>query len=218
MDGFESLVLHAEKVREHGDPQRALEIFASTLSWGLPPAEVSIVFCHMGQCKEHLGHVILAEENYAKALEKARDSKNGFIIARALRHLVSIRMRQGRYGDALDLGKEAWRIYQDYSAQINQPIPANSVWIVHGIVKTLIDGKYSPEAIRHWTKLEFHYLAYALQHEPESFRKAVWLTGWLADAAYAWKPWSLPLYLLGGVIAVATGQGIRVKQFATVRR
>ena len=210
---YNDLVLRGERVRETGDPLGAIPIFQQAVEKAKRPSQVSNAKRHMGLCYEHCGELPAAEILYNEALKIAQEAGDLGDMARTKRHLLSVELKRGRFEKALQLGKEA----RSHMLYLSTP-PTDLVWVTHGIVKALIDGKLPKKEVREWARHEWNDLKCMWPIEKNPIRKRVWTTGWLMDASYAWAPWSWPLLPVAFLIAFFSGLKLRMNQMIAGKR
>jgi tetratricopeptide (TPR) repeat protein len=212
-ESYKDLVKRGEMVREKGDPKGAIPIFQQAIELTEIPSEKSNATRHLGLCYEHLGSLEEAEKYYVQAIELSRSGDDEAGTARANRHLASVELKRRNYQKALVLARLAHS--QMYNMVV---IPSDLVWVTHGIVKVLIEGKYPKEDVRKWARIEWQDLKRMLPIEKNPIARRVWTTGWMMDASYAWAPWTWPLLPLAFAIATFSGLGLRMRQMLTGKR
>jgi tetratricopeptide (TPR) repeat protein len=209
---FSELLDRGEEVREKGNPADAIKILGYAMLKASTNREKSTVLRHIGLCHEHLRELKEALVYYHKALNLAKANEDKENIARALRHLLSVKVTEGKYNEALALGYEARDLY----AQLDV-MPTDAVWITHGLVKAMIKSRANNrQQIQFYVLEETKELFYMLPREKKSLRKKVWLTGWMMDV-YRVSP-LMGIVLFPIALLIVTLSGLRLRRDQLIGR
>jgi tetratricopeptide (TPR) repeat protein len=177
-DSFNALLIKGEKVRETGDPKRAIDIFRKAFKNTKGDKQKAQALRQEALSFEHLGKLSISLKKYDKALIYAEKSKDKSEIARILRHKSSCVRKMGNFDKAIELSKEARKMMLEVI-----PLPTDTCWITHGIVQAMIEKKTNRAVIWKWCLIELKDLLYMLPREKNQIRKRVWLTGWMMDTS-----------------------------------
>jgi len=183
---YDNLMRVGEKIRENeNDPWGAIQFFQLAVSKATTTLQIVEAMCQIGLCYGHMNKINNALSTYVNALIISEETKDkvGNILAKT--YLSSARLREGEIERASELALDAYNILCTLP---KEEIPNYAAWVVHGVVKTLIEEKKPRSEIRKWTKIEHRYLKEAQKKKKNSTQLKVWTADWMMDTAYAWAP------------------------------
>ncbi len=186
---FNELIEKGEKVREIiGDSKAAISEFVLAYNFATSNEQRSTALRQIGLCEEHLGNMDRALKYYHDALEEGQSAepRDEASMARALRHISSVKRKQGLYDEAIEKAILAWSHMNSV-----RPPPTDIVWVTHGVVQVLVEAGKGRDEIKRWLKRESSHILYMLRNEANDIRRWVWFSGWLMDlhkvyGAIAW--------------------------------
>ncbi|GEM_PF-6513812 len=203
-----------------GNPEKAIVYLERAYKLSRYSHERASIQGELALCYHLMGNYAKAEDLYESALEDLVLHSDVIGAARIRRQLSALVLEAGgSIEDALSLALRA------RSAVVNSGIHSNDLChMTHGVIKVFLK-KRKVEGLLHWftntktilelTNTERKEIKEMAEKE-KSIKKYVWITGFWADVARVFPPFTYPAALFGLYVAKSNGLGMRLRQAKSI--